>query len=108
MMEGERPVRPVSSEEELARCLFGRNADRGWGPDYPERYLETELLDRVKREGAWVDGDGLSWGWSPMCAGNDGGGTFVVVASRYDGQGYHTLKVWRPETRTYETQYRYI
>ena len=100
MVEGS----PVSPAEELARLMFGQNA--GWGADYPERYLEPELLDRVMREGAWTDDEGLAWGWSPMCAGNDGGGTFVVVASRYEGQGYHTLKVWRPETRTYETQRR--
>ena len=93
------------TSEKVARDMRGRNLELGWGEDYPEVYLDGALLEEIKRRGSWVDAEGLTWGWTMMCADHDETGPYIVVASRADGQGYHTQRVWRPEHQAYATVY---
>lgn len=98
----------TDSGETLARMMRGVVPE--WDDTYIEKYVPPDILARVKKEIKWTDEDGFNWGWYSISAhkleyqvGDLLVGTpVVVVATRYDGQGYHTQKVVDTNGNMYE------
>ena len=74
---------------------YARYYDNDLGPDYPEKYLPQSLLAEIEERREWRDESGFSWGWNVMGAFRDDLGPYIVVANKYEGQGYHHQKVYR-------------
>ena len=72
---------------------------------YIKKYVPEEILTKMCSEFSWIDEDNFEWGFKNVRVDCDEKGTFITLANRYDGQGYHTSKVFRIDTNKIEEKH---
>ena len=90
---------------ELAKMMYGKVMDLGYDDTYIERYLPPHIVSKLWEHLEWIDDEGYIWSFYRVCASVDEQGIYIAYAGKYEGQGYHAERIYRPEQGTYEIKH---
>lgn len=84
----------------LAQSMRGHVQE--YDDDYIERYLPSNIVEKIWQHEKKMDEDGFEWSFVHVCASRDKKGIFISYANKPLGHGCHETKVYRPESQSYE------
>lgn len=95
---------PITLQELYEYAQQNRDIEE-YGDDYIKKYLPEEIVNKLWQYKGVRDSDEFEWSFVQVRASKDKKGIYISYAGKYLGQGCYETKVYRPETKEYDTIY---